>query len=143
MRKPVVVFIKGELFLCTAIRFHSPYLVGTGIVCVKIDPFTIGRIFRAICTTYFRKCELYFRAAINWFFTNLINGALTDALTGVYHFLPIGAPSMQLVRSTTHQHFGFTSGNGNNINSGTSIGPGAAKPEPFSIKRDHMVIVIS
>ena len=44
VRKPVVKFVRGDLFLCASVRPHTPDLHGPGAVGVKVNVLAVGRI---------------------------------------------------------------------------------------------------
>ena len=92
MREPIIVFIKSDLLRIASIWFHSPYFHCACSHRIKIDPFSIRRVFRTIVESsqvgkpcFFFCCHIHCPDIV-----------LVVSLTGKDHILSVRRPAMKI-----------------------------------------------
>src|ERR1700676_1074716 len=116
MRKPIIEFIIGNLLLVLAVWFHTPDLHRTRANGIKINVFSVRRVFRTIIQAL-DIGQPDFLSASRWYFIHI---KFSVAFTTEYKEIAIRRPSMQIGRPFWCNLFWDATGCGYSVNNRTS-----------------------
>src|SRR5712692_2296458 len=102
MRKPVVVFVRGDLLLAGPIRAHAPNLHRAAALRIEVDELAVGRIIRAVIKSL-RGGEPRLFAATRG---NGVNVEVAIALRAVSQRFAVGRPSVPIRGTQAGDSFG-------------------------------------
>src|SRR6266568_7932176 len=111
MRKPVVVFVRGDLLLAGPIRAHAPNLHRAAALRIEVDELAIGRIIRAVIESL-RGGQPRLFAAIRG---NGVNVEVAVAFRAVSQRFAVGRPAVPIRGTEASDAFGRAAGDGERV----------------------------